>query len=412
MPETGKPKALPKVSHDALFRALLENPGQATTLLRDYLPKAFAARMVDKPAKLVDGTYVDKDSRMTQSDRLFEVKLNNGSPALIYALLEHKSTLDAGTPLQLLGYMVRIWTRYAGHKPARLRKLPVILPMVFYHGRAPWTVPQVFGEMVQSDKDSAPFVPSFRYILHDLADEPLSGDAPVRSILTALRYVQRNNEVSHAILTTILRGLPDGSDLEQVAFRYIVERYTVLPDDVRVALDDAKQDGGKALMDTVAEAWKKQAEAEGEAKGLAAGEALGREKGLLEGEARGKALLDTVAEAWKKQAEAKGLAAGEALGREKGLLEGEARGKALLDTVAEAWKKQAEAKGFAAGEARGEARGEAKSLLRLLVKRFGTLPEPVLAQIAAGSTEELNRWFDTAITAPDLEAVFGERRDH
>ncbi len=400
MRETGKPKPLPKVSHDALFRALLENPGQATTLLRDYLPKAFAARMVDKPAKLVDGTYVDKDSRMTQSDRLFEVKLSGGSPALIYALLEHKSTLDAGTPLQLLGYMVRIWTRYAGHKPARLRKLPVILPMVFYHGRAPWTVPQVFGEMVQSDKDSAPFVPSFHYVLHDLADEPqqtLSGDTPVRSILTALRYVQRNNEVSHAILTTILRGLPDGSDLEQVAFRYIVERYTVLPDDVRVALDDAKQDGGKALMDTVAEAWKKQAEAEGEAKGLAAGEALGREKGLaeglLEGETRGKALLDTIAEAWKKQAEAegeaKGLAAGEALGREKGLAEGEAR-----------------------GEVRGEARAETRSLLRLLVKRFGTLPEPVLAQIAAGSTEELNRWFDTAITAPGLGAVFGERRDH
>ncbi len=216
MRETGKPKALPKVSHDALFRALLENPGQATTLLRDYLPKAFAARMTDTPAKLVDGTYVDKDSRMTQSDRLFEVKLSGGSPALIYALLEHKSTPDPGTPLQLLGYMVRIWTRYAGHKPARLRKLPVILPMVFYHGRAPWTVPQVFGEMVQSDKDSAPFVPSFHYVLHDLADEPqqaLSGDAPVRSILTALRYVQRNNEVSHAILTTILRGLPDGSDI-------------------------------------------------------------------------------------------------------------------------------------------------------------------------------------------------------
>ncbi len=405
MRETGKPKALPKVSHDALFRALLENPGQATTLLRDYLPKAFAARMVDKPAKLVDGTYVDKDSRMTQSDRLFEVKLSGGSPALIYALLEHKSTLDAGTPLQLLGYMVRIWTRYAGHKPARLRKLPVILPMVFYHGRAPWTVPQVFGEMVQSDKDSAPFVPSFHYVLHDLADEALSGDAPVRSILTALRYVQRNNEVSHAILTTILRGLPDGSDLEQVAFRYIVERYTVLPDDVRVALDDAKQDGGKALMDTVAEAWKKQAEAEGEAKGLAAGEALGREKGLaeglLEGETRGKALLDTIAEAWKKQAEAegeaKGLAAGEALGREKGLTAGEALGRE---------------KGLAEGAARGEARAETRSLLRLLVKRFGTLPEPVLAQIAAGSTGELDRWFDTAITAPGLEAVFGERRDH
>ena len=353
MTENGTEKPLVKISHDALFRVLVENPDRAATLLREYLPKALSARMADAPPKLLDGTYVDEHSRMTQSDRLFEVKLKDGPPALIYTLVEHKSAPEPGTPLQLLGYMLRIWTRYAAGKPAKLRALPPIVPLVFFHGRNTWTIPLDFGEMVQADADTAAFVPSFRYALHDLGSGPqeaLSGDAPIRAVLSALRYVQRNDVVTREILTAILRDLPDGSVLERIVFRYIVEKYEVPLDDVEAVLENTKQDGGKALMGTIAEIWEKQ----GEAKGLAAGEALGREKGKVEG-----------------------------------LAEGEAR-----------------------GEARGRAEGEAKSLMRLLVKRFGPLPDPVVVQIAAGSIEELDRWVDRVLDAPTLEAVFGERRDH
>ncbi len=158
--------------------------------------------------------------------------------------------------------------------------------------------------------------------------------------------------ISHVI------DMPDGTDLERIVFRYIVEKYEVSQPVFTAALDTAKDDGGKALMGTIAETWKK----EGEAKGLAAGKILGREKGL-------------------------------AAGKAEGLAEGQARG-------------------LAKGIAEGEARGEAKSLMRLLVKRFGPLPEAVVSQIAAGSIEELDRWFDAAITAFSVEAVFGERRDH
>ena len=344
MTDTENPKAPAKISHDALFRVLLEDPDRAATLLREYLPPALNARMADGPPKLIDGTFVDDKSRVTQSDRLFKVTLKDGPPVLVYTLLEYKSTPDHGTPLQLLGYMVRIWTRFAEGKPARLRALPPIVPMLFYHGRSTWTVPQDFGEMVERDADTAPFVPTFRYDLHDLGvgpQEALSGDAPIRAVLSALRYVQRGDAVTREVLTAMLRDLPDGTVLERIVFSYIVEKYEVPLDKLTAALDDAK-DGGSALMDTIAETLRKQGKAEGKAEGLAAGEALGREKGKVE----------------------------------------------------------------------GLAEGEAKSLMRLLVKRFGPLPDPVVAQIAAGSIEDLDRWFDAAITASSVEAVFGKRRDH
>ena len=381
MSQAGKHTPPVKISHDALFRMLVEEPDRVATLLRQYLPEGLSQRMADAPVKLLDSTYIDTTGRATQSDRLFEIQLTNNTPALIYTLLEHKSAADPSTPLQLLGYMVRIWSRYAADKADRLRNLPVIVPIVFYHGRHSWKVPQIFGEMVQADEDTALFVPSFRYILHDLAtgeQQALSKDAPIRAILSALRYVQRSDEVTHEVLIGILRDLPDGSTLEQIVFQYIVEKYEVPLDDVTAALITAKDDGGKALMGTIAETWQKQ------------GEALGREQGLAEGEARGEAL-------GREQGLAEGEARGEALGREKGLAEGEARGEAL---------------GHEKGLAEGEARGEAKSLVRLLTKRFGALPEPVAVQIAAANIEELNRWFDAAITAPTLKGVFGERQAH
>ena len=63
--------------------------------------------------------------------------------------------------------------------------------------------------------------------------------------------------------------------------------------------------------------------------------------------------------------------------------------------------------GLQKGKAEGRAEGEALALKRLLAKRFGPLPAALEARIAAASLEEIEAWFDAAITAPSLDAVFG-----
>ena len=67
---------------------------------------------------------------------------------------------------------------------------------------------------------------------------------------------------------------------------------------------------------------------------------------------------------------------------------------------------------FARGLARGLAQGEAKMLERLLRQQFGTLPSAVRNRIAQASVEELDAWFDRAMGASSLNAVFGDGNPH
>ena len=75
-----------------------------------------------RPIRLVDASFVDAVLHQSHSDRLFEARLKDGGTAFVYVLLEHKAAPDPGTPLQMLGYMVRIWQRYAEDRASRLRR--------------------------------------------------------------------------------------------------------------------------------------------------------------------------------------------------------------------------------------------------------------------------------------------------
>jgi hypothetical protein len=62
--------------------------------------------------------------------------------------------------------------------------------------------------------------------------------------------------------------------------------------------------------------------------------------------------------------------------------------------------------GFGKGEIRGEIRGRAETLLRLLRKRFGAVPDAAVERVHAAGIEDLDRWADAVLDAPSLDAVF------
>ncbi|CAK0770424.1 DUF4351 domain-containing protein [Gammaproteobacteria bacterium] len=64
--------------------------------------------------------------------------------------------------------------------------------------------------------------------------------------------------------------------------------------------------------------------------------------------------------------------------------------------------------GLQEGRQEGRPEGEAKLLQRMLVKRFGELPEWVNAQLQAAKTEDLESWGEKLVIANSIMEIFGE----
>ena len=65
-------------------------------------------------------------------------------------------------------------------------------------------------------------------------------------------------------------------------------------------------------------------------------------------------------------------------------------------------------KGFQEGEIKGEIKGRRIILERLLVRRFGPLPEWGCGQLECATSEQLDRWIDRVLEADSVQAVLAE----
>jgi len=74
--------------------------------------------------------------------------------------------------LRLLGYQVRIWESLQRDHPGA-EKLPMIIPIVMYHGDRPWPEPRSFDALLDVPGSVRPAVEPhlvrFSYLLHDLS---------------------------------------------------------------------------------------------------------------------------------------------------------------------------------------------------------------------------------------------------
>jgi predicted transposase/invertase (TIGR01784 family) len=88
-------------------------------------------------------------------------------------------------------------------------------------------------------------------------------------------------------------------------------------------------------------------------------------------------------------------------------------GETLMPTLAETWIEQGLQKGLQQGVEKGlqqgVEQGERLILERLLVKRFGPLPEVLEQRLANASRAEVEAWLDQVLDAPSLETMFSPK---
>ena len=334
MPKTSK---VP-IPHDAYTKALLDEPGHMDALVADHLPAALKKR-IKKGAvpEALDGNFIDPSLRQSQSDRLYRIALKRGGHAYIYVLIEHKSSPDRRIFQQLLRYQLGIWEKYGDQND----KPPLIFPLVIYHGKEPWNIPESLDEMTEDSEALRPYGLQYRYCLLDLGHIPfrkMSSSSTLRAGFVALWGTSWLEEgEGKAELAAILREL-EGSGLAIRTVEYILHEWPISEEEYQAALDEVNSETAEEIVETIAQIYEKRYKAKGLAEGLA--------------------------------------------------------------------------EGLAQGMAQGKAQGKATMVERLLQRQFGPLSPTAQSRIGQASAEELDAWFDRAIGASSLNAVFGNEDPH
>jgi predicted transposase/invertase (TIGR01784 family) len=284
--------------HDALFKVIFAHPEHARGMLRAVVPAALAEALDWSTLSLRPGSFVDAALSHRHTDLLYSTTWQRGGEALVYFLFEHQSAppTDGLMAHRLLDYQVRIWARWRADHP-RARTLPMIIPIVMYHGATPWPEPRSFEALLDVPADLRPAVEPhlvrFAYLLDDLSkisDDELREGA-MRTALARLVTMCFKHARTRADFLQILgrwigvvrevATAPDGLEALARVMRYILEvNEHVGPEALQALLE---RDLGPEAKDAIMTAGQQLIE-QGRQQGIEQGRQQGIEQGRQQGE--------------------------------------------------------------------------------------------------------------------------------
>jgi predicted transposase YdaD len=281
--------------HDLFVRYTFGHPERAAAELRATLPSHLVSAVDWDTLRPEPGSVVDPELRKTESDLLFSARLRTGRPLLLYVLLEHQSSVDRWMALRMLRYVVR-WVELWRQQHPESTRLPVIIPLVMYHGAdGAWTAPRQVEELFDVPEEGEErerwraLVPRFEYLLDDLTAEreealrARPGPPLVRLAWLALRY-GRTAELAHrlpdwTVLFAQVQSATDGTEHLAMVVRYLL-----------YIGDDTARRATRRVLHSVVDAqraeelmrsWGEKLIERGMRRGLARGRAEGRAEDVL-----------------------------------------------------------------------------------------------------------------------------------
>ena len=193
--------------HDKFFKEIFGKPELAADFVRNYLPPAIVNSLDLASLEVQKESFVDEKLEENFADLIYRVRLRNSQEtAFVCLLFEHKSSPDKWVALQILGYLLKFWERLKANKA---KTLPLIFPVLFYHGETRWNYSASFSALLdQRDlaadarREWQPYTPNFSYYLCDLSaldETEIRGQAIVRATLLMMKNIHRLHEAPHLL---------------------------------------------------------------------------------------------------------------------------------------------------------------------------------------------------------------------
>ncbi len=252
--------------NDRFVKELLSHPDSARSLAREYLPADIVEQLDLSTLTPANSTWVDAELQEHFADLLFHCgwakKLRRIQPnyqIFVALLVEHKSKPDRLIRLQLLRYQLLCWNEHLKH--GRL-PLPIVIPLVLYHGKTRWRgsfqFAEQFGEIPEAFRR---FVPQCEFKLLDVSpssETKIKGDPLARVSLNLLRWAHELDvDALKVELPKLLAQLP----LEQATqlkfmepiFQYLASTRMLKVQEMGEALRQAFPDEGELMKTWVDE---------------------------------------------------------------------------------------------------------------------------------------------------------------
>jgi predicted transposase/invertase (TIGR01784 family) len=357
--------------HDALFKAALGRPEHARGVLHAVMPVALAETLDWSTLTLQPGSFVDSTLAAQHTDLLYSAASRDGAETLVYVLFEHQSTLptEGLMAFRLLRYQVRIWERWRADHP-NAKTLPIIVPVVMYHGQVRWSEPLSFDALLDVPAAARPGLESllvrFAYLLYDLSeisDDELRQSATTTALAKLVMICFKHARTREDFIEILSRWMdvmrevaraPNGLEALAQVMRYILEVNEHVGPEALQAL--VEREIGPEAKDTIVTA--------------------------------GQQLLKQGIEQGRQQ----GIEQGIEQGRQQGIVQGRVQGIE---------------QGRVQGIEQGRVQGVQEMLLRLLRRRFdGEMDVRIEQHIATATLDQLETWFERALSAARLADVF------
>lgn len=132
---------LPNTPHDATFKGFLNQVDNARDFFDIYLPKNVKSLCNLNTLTLTNSSFIDNKLRSRLSDVLYSVKTDVGD-GYFYLLVEHQSTPDKLMSWRLMHYAFSAMNQ---HLQQGNKTLPLVVPILFYHGKtSPYPYPNLW----------------------------------------------------------------------------------------------------------------------------------------------------------------------------------------------------------------------------------------------------------------------------
>lgn len=156
--------------HDALFKVTFTILEVMEEFIEKFLPTHLVKHLDLNTLQMSVTEHVDNDLRKHFSDIIYRCFTKNEKLIEIVLLLEHKSYVPEYPHIQPLRYLVNSYDEQTKRVKGEALKKPILtIPIILYHGKNKWLKKDFATYFDLPHEDFRNFIPSFDYLLIDLA---------------------------------------------------------------------------------------------------------------------------------------------------------------------------------------------------------------------------------------------------